>query len=165
MTKENHPCEILSDIYSISKIRDDYRDINYSFVGADGNIARTWITAADKLDLKLKHVCVESNRIRKDNKNYTFSIDLDKVLIDTDVLLTDPLNDELRNRDYYEKYQITLARLEKTKENSIFNPCPPFFRGEEVSEDAINSKYFVGYKFKENLLYVEQAIIMYCLLN
>jgi len=34
---------------------------------------------------------------------------------------------------------------------------------EEVSEEVIESKYFVGYEFKENLLYVQQAIILYCL--
>lgn len=34
-------------------------------------------------------------------------------------------------------------------EGAILNPCPPFYRGEEVSDDAINSKYFVGYEFKK----------------
>lgn len=44
-------------------------------------------------------------------------------------------------------------------ENAILNPCPPFCRGEEVSEDVIDSDYFVGYQFKKNLLELQQAIM------
>ena len=46
---------------------------------------------------------------------------------------------------------------------AILNTCPPFYRGEEVSEDVINSEYFVGYEFKRYLLQVQQAVIIYCL--
>ena len=47
--------------------------------------------------------------------------------------------------------------------NAVLNPCPPFYRGEEVSDDVIDSDYFVGYEFKKNLLKVQQAILIYCL--
>lgn len=50
-------------------------------------------------------------------------------------------------------------------EYAILNPCPPFYRGEEVSEDVIDSDYFVGYHFKKYLLEVQQAIMIYCLVN
>lgn len=46
----------------------------------------------------------------------------------------------------------TRVTLEKANQGAILNPCPPFFRGEEVSEDVINSDYFAGYGFKKNLL-------------
>jgi ornithine carbamoyltransferase len=35
--------------------------------------------------------------------------------------------------------------------------------GQEVSSDAIDSKYFVGYEFKKRMHEVEQAIIIFCL--
>lgn len=40
---------------------------------------------------------------------------------------------------------------------------PTIIFGEEVSADAIDSKYFVGYEFKKNLLVVQQAIVIWCL--
>ena len=61
--------------------------------------------------------------------------------------------------------QVTTEVLELANEGAILNPCPPFYRGEEVSDDAINSKYFVGYEFKKYLLEVQQAIMMYCLIG
>lgn len=44
-----------------------------------------------------------------------------------------------------------------------YSNCPPFFRGEEVSEDVINSDYFVWYGFKNYLINVQQAILCYLL--
>ena len=51
--------------------------------------------------------------------------------------------------------------MQKANMGAVLNPCPPFFRGEEVSEDVINSDYFVGYGFKKCLLPVQQAILCY----
>ena len=42
MTDVNHPCEMMSDLYTLSKIRPDYLKDQYLFVGADGNIGRAW---------------------------------------------------------------------------------------------------------------------------
>lgn len=36
---------------------------------------------------------------------------------------------------------------------------------EEVSEDVINSKFFVGYEFKKHLLEIQQAIMIYSILH
>ncbi len=161
MTFENHPCEILTDMYSISKLRSNFLDLTFTFVGERGNIFNSWIHVCEVLNIKLNHVFIEDTRGGSDNYNYYDN--LDEVLKDTDIVLTDPLPKDCRNEEYYNKYQISLERMKQTKENSLLNPCPPFYRGMEVSKDVIDSKYFVGYEFKKNLLYVQQAIILYCL--
>lgn len=163
MTAYNHPCEILSDIYSIRKLRNNYLNLNYTFVGGDGNIINSWIMASEVLGLTLNHVCLDGYRIKKDDEKYRFTTTLNGVLEDSDIILTDPLPEELRNDEYYNKYQITLERMQRCKKDAMLNPCPPFYRGEEVNEDVIKSDYFVGYEFKKNLVYVQQAIILYCL--
>lgn len=48
-------------------------------------------------------------------------------------------------------------------EHAVLNPCPPFYRGEEVSGEVVESEYFVGYEFKKNLLAVQQAVIIWCM--
>ncbi len=163
MTLLNHPCEILSDLYSISKLRRDYQDLTYTFVGEDGNISRSWVEIAKIMNLDLNHVCTAENRIKENDANYKFYIELDDLLTKSDIVLTDSLSDKLNTDDYISKYQITLKRMMLTKNNALLNPCPPFYRNEEVSKDVIESKYFVGYDFKKNLLYIQQAIIIYCL--
>lgn len=163
MSSINHPCEILSDLYSISRITPDYRGLTYTFVGELGNISNSWRIASEVLKFRLNHVCVKGNEIKPDDGYYRFTTDLNKVLQSSDIILTDPLSKELKTDAYIKKYQITLERMKQTKQNALLNPCPPFYRGEEVSVEVIDSDYFVGHSFKKNLLYVQQAIILYCL--
>lgn len=163
MTSACHPCEILSDLYSFRELSKDYDTFEYTFVGENANILKTWTEAAEVLDLKLNHVFFESERVKDNNLNYSFHTELDHVIETTDVLLTDPIPEDERTKEYYEKYQINLSRLKKAKESILVNPCPPFCRNEEIHEAVIESKYFVGYRFKQNLVYVQQAIILKCL--
>lgn len=161
MTQFNHPCEILSDLYSIKNLKGNYRNLVYTFVGEAGNISRSWMHVAKVMNLKFNHVCVEGNQFKDNDINYNFTTKLEPLLKITDVVLTDSLPKELINDEYINKYQITLERMKLTKKGSILNPCPPFFRGEEVSEDVIKSDYFVGYQFKKNLIYLQLALILY----
>ncbi|MNS32910.1 Ornithine carbamoyltransferase [compost metagenome] len=165
MTSVNHPCEILADLYSISEEKSNYRDLVYTFVGPAGNISRSWTDVAKVMNLNFNHVSSAGNEITEQSHNYRFHTELEEVLKHSDVVLTDSLPSQFRTDEYIPKYQITLERMMLTKKNSMLNPCPPFFRNEEVSEDVICSDYFVGHSFKKNLLHVHQAILLYCLSN
>ena len=52
--------------------------------------------------------------------------------------------------------------MKLANKGALLNPCPPF-RGEEVSDEVMKSEYFVGHAFKKNLIFVQQAVLMYCL--
>lgn len=159
MTDRNHPCEIISDMYSLSKIRVDFTKDKFLFCGKSGNIGLSWKEAANVLGFELSQCCpkgyeMEGVQVFKDIKEAVKGKDI----ICTDSLPADILGD-------FEHYQITKEIMDMANENAILNPCPPFYRGEEVSEDVIDSDYFVGYQFKRNLLEVQQAIVIYCLLH
>lgn len=155
MTSVNHPCEILSDVYSLSKLKDDYLSLKYLFVGAEGNIGLTWKEAADIFDFELIQSCPKGYEI----KGLHIQYDLEKAIVDKDIILTDSLNQSTIGD--FTNHQITKPIMELANKNAIINPCPPFFRGEEVSADIIDSDYFVGHKFKISLLNVQQAIIIF----
>lgn len=165
MSAVNHPCEILSDLYAISKRRADFKELTYTFVGPPGNICRSWMEASQVLDLKFNHVCTSNYKQRENTRNYHFHTDLEEALKGSDVILTDSLPGELRTGEYIDNYQITLDHMKQAGNNVMLNPCPPFFRGEEIHEDTITSDGFVGYSFKKNLLDVQQAILLYCLMH
>lgn len=162
MTKHNHPCEIMSDLYSISKLKTDFLKLNYAFVGAKGNIGQSWLEASQVLGFKLYQACRAGYELCYGTDTYKFNDNLKETVKNSEVILTDGIPDELRNEEYISKFQITTEVMELAKKNAILNPCPPFTRGEEVSEAVIDSKYFVGYEFKKNLIYVQQAIILFC---
>lgn len=159
MTDWNHPCEIISDMYSLSKTRADFTKDKYLFCGKSGNIGISWKGAASVLGFELSQCCpkgyeMEDVQIFRDIKEAVRGKDI----ICTDSLPADILGD-------FEHYQITKDIMDMANENAILNPCPPFYRGEEVSKDVIDSDYFVGYQFKRYLLEIQQAIVIYCLMD
>ncbi len=157
MTDDNHPCEMMSDLYTLSKIRKDYLSDKYLFVGAEGNIGRAWKEASDSFGFSFTQSCPEKYKIPgvSCNENLKDAI-AGKDIICTDSIPSDMLED-------FKEYQITTSLMSLANDNAILNPCLPFYRGEEVSEDVIDSDYFVGYEFKKNLLKIQQAILIYCL--
>lgn len=157
MTKENHPCEILTDLYSLSKVRDDFMKDRFLFVGARGNIGNTWKEASDIFKFEFTHCCPNGYEI----DGAAVCYDLSEGIRDKDIICTDSIPTDAK-KDFKE-YQVTKALMEKTNAGAVINPCPPFYRGEEVSADIIDSEYFVGYEFKKNLLRVQQAVLLYLL--
>ena len=159
MTDWNHPCEIISDMYSLSKIRVDFTNDKFLFCGKSGNIGLSWKEAANVLGFELSQCCPKGYEM----EGVQVFRDIKEAVKGKDIICTDSLPTDIR-RDF-EHYQITKEIMDMANENAILNPCPPFYRDEEVSEDVIDSDYFVGYQFKRNLLEIQQAIVIYCLMH
>lgn len=157
MTSVNHPCEIISDLYALSQIRQNFMEDKFLFCGTNGNIGRTWKDASDVFGFELEQCCGSGYELDGVISHY----DIENAIEGKDIICTDSLPTSAL--DDFKKCQISLRIMEQANEGAILNPCPPFYRGEEVTEDVINSKYFVGYDFKRHLLQVQQAIIIYCL--
>ncbi|MDO3408149.1 ornithine carbamoyltransferase [Saccharibacillus sp. CPCC 101409] len=173
MTSRNHPCEILADLYALRLRRPDFRELTYTYVGPMNNIGRSWAEAAEVLRLDFRHVCAPGYGLISEpadsgpgvgsaasSRHYTFCTELESALPHTDIVLTDSLPGELKTTEYMDKYRITPEVMRIAKPGALLNPCPPFYRGEEVSAEVIDSDYFVGYDFKEQLLTVQQAIVL-----
>ncbi len=154
LTDDNHPCEMMSDLYSLSKIRDDFLKDEYLFVGASGNIGKAWKEAADAFGFSLTQSCPDKYSIQ----GIENIADLRKAISGKDIVCTDSFP-----KDMAQEYQVTKELMEMANSNAVLNPCSPFYRGEEVSEDVIESDFFVGYEFKQSLLKVQQAILIYCI--
>jgi len=163
MSATCHPCEILSDLYSFRALTPNYLELTYTFIGENANILKTWVDAAHVLGFRLNHIFTSDQRVKADDATYRFSEDLESVLYETDVFLTDPVPADLQNEDYFAHYQLKMSHLIQCKKQVLVNPCPPFYRGQEIEAEVIDSSHFVGYGFKQNLLYVQQAIILKCL--
>jgi ornithine carbamoyltransferase len=157
MSSTNHPCEILSDLYGIKNRTDDFSKLKYTYIGPNSNIGRTWAQAAKIFGLDFIQSCPKSYEIADTIVEYNIK----KAIENRDVILTDSLAPELL-KDFNE-YQVTKALMQSANKNAMLNPCPPFYRGEEVSSEVMDSDYFVGYDFKSCLLEIQQAILLYCL--
>lgn len=157
MTALNHPCEVLSDLYGIKKRRATYLTDKYLFVGGKGNIAGAWQELASFMSLDFIQSCPQGY----EQPGFPVVHDICEALKGRDIICTDSLpGNHLKD---FERYQITAEKLKMANPKVLLNPCPPFYRGEEVSQDAIESQSFVGYSFKSSLLEIQQAIILHLL--
>lgn len=157
MTDINHPCEILSDMYALSKIRNDFTKDKFLFCGRKCNIGLAWKEAAEVMGLHLEQCCPDGYEM----EDLVCHSDMHQAVVGKDIICTDSLPAKLAMD--FKDYQITTEIMDLANEGAVLNPCPPFYRGEEVSCDVIDSKYFVGYEFKKSLLEVQQAVMIWCL--
>lgn len=158
MTDSNHPCEVFADMYALSKIRKNFVRDKFLFCGQKGNIGLAWKEASAVMGFELSQCCGEGYEIGGVEAFYN----IHEAILGKDIVCTDSLPESIL-RDF-ENCKVTKAIMEKANEGAVLNPCPPFYRGEEVSDDVIESKYFVGYEFKKCLLEVQQAIMIYCVM-
>lgn len=159
MTDRNHPCEILTDMYSLSKIRENFVKDSYLFCGKSGNIGLAWKEAAEVMGFELSQCCGAGYEM----EDVTVYHNIKEAVKGKDIICTDSLPVDVIND--FRECQVTGEVMAMANPNAVLNPCPPFYRGEEVSDEVIESEYFVGYEFKKNLLTVQQAIMIYCLIN
>lgn len=158
MTDVNHPCEVLTDMYSLSKIRKNFVTDKFLFCGKKGNIGLAWKEASTVMGFDLQQCCGNGYEI----EGIVSHNNIREAIIGKDIVCTDALPADVL--DDFKECQVTLEAMEMANEGALLNPCPPFYRGEEVSADVIESDYFVGYEFKKHLLDVQQAIMIYCLI-
>lgn len=157
MTDKNHPCEMMADMYALSKIRSDFIADQFLFVGGAGNIGYAWKEASDLMGFSLVQCCpigYEIEGVQTCNHLYD-------AVIDKDIICTDSVGSDLLEE--FRQFQVTLELIKRAKKGAILNPCPPFYRGAEVSDEVINSPYFAGYDFKKCLMEIQQAIVIFCM--
>ena len=157
MTDSNHPCEVLSDMYAFSKIRKDFTQDKFLFCGKKGNIGLAWKEASEVMEFNLEQCCGKGYEM----ENIVSYSNIKEAISGKDIVCTDSLPASIL--DDFKDCQVTREMMKLANEGAVLNPCPPFYRGEEVSDDVIESEFFVGYEFKKVLLEVQQAIMIYCL--
>ena len=159
MTDCNHPCEVLSDMFSLSKIRKDFIKDKYLFCGTRGNIGLAWKEASEVMGFELEQCCAKGYEI----DGLVAYSNIKEAIIGKDIVCTDSL--PKNSLEEFKQCQVTKPAMEAANKGAVLNPCPPFYRGEEVTEEVIESEFFVGYAFKKYLLDVQQAIMLYCLMD
>lgn len=157
MTDFDHPCEVIADMYALSKIREDFVKDKYLFCGKSGNIGLAWKEASEVMGFELSQCCSTGHEMQ----GLPVYNNIKEAIIGKDIICTDSLPSNLLHD--FKNCQVTLEVMKMANKGAVLNPCPPFYRGEEVSEDVIDSEYFVGYEFKQYLLQIQQAILIYCL--
>ena len=167
-----HPCQILSDLFTLVEKRGKYEGLKVAYVGDGNNIANSWINAAAKLPFQLALACPagydpDETILERGVKEgeVTLYRDPSEAAKDADVVYTDVWasmgqEDEHEKRvEVFKNYQVNKELIGYAKDNVIIMHCLPAHRGEEITADVIDGPCSVVVDQAENRLHVQKAIM------
>jgi len=169
-----HPCQILSDLFTIIEKKGTYENLKIAYVGDGNNIANSWINAAARLPFHLALACPEGyepdtgilERGRRDaERGVTLYRNPCDVVRDADVVYTDvwaSMGQEAEREEragVFKEYQINRELLRGARRDVIVMHCLPAHRGEEIAAEVIDGPYSVVFDQAENRLHVQKAIL------
>ena len=171
LTDEEHPCQILGDIFTINEKRGTIRDKVVTFIG-DGacNTARSWLFAAGKLDFELriaspKRYQPRASVLKRAGGRIVCTDDLAAAARDADVLYTDlwvsmgKEAEEARRGAELGPYWINDATVKLAKPEALIMHCLPAHRGQEIDAQTFEAHAQTIFDQAENRLHVQKAIL------
>ena len=171
----SHPCQILSDIFTIEQFLGKIENQVVSWMGDFNNVLNSLIQAAEIFKFKLNILVpnalgkAEKKIIKRKNLKYsTFCNDIKKGLKNSDCIMTDTwisMGDKnIKNKKIIlKKFQVNDGVMEYAKKNAIFMHCLPAHRSEEVTDSVLDGNQSVVLQQAKNRMYVQQGILLFLL--
>jgi ornithine carbamoyltransferase len=171
LTDEEHPCQILSDLFTITEKRGSLDGLTVTFIGdGDCNVARSWIWAAAKLGFALRIAAPSrfqppADLVARAGGNITVTTDVLEASRGTDVLYTDVWismgkEDEAAFRiAQFAGYQINANALAAAGGSPLVMHCLPAYRGKEITDEVFESHAQIIFDQAENRLHTQKAIL------
>jgi ornithine carbamoyltransferase len=171
LTDDEHPCQILGDIFTIQEKRGNIEDKIVTFVG-DGvaNTAQSWLFAAGKLDFELriaspKRYQPKGELLKRSGGKVICTEDLQEAARDADVLYTDIWvsmgreGEEARREAELGPYWINESLVKLAKPDALVMHCLPAHRGQEIDDKTFEAHAQTIFDQAENRLHVQKAIL------
>lgn len=171
LTDQEHPCQILTDLFTMEERFGTVRGKVVAFVG-DGasNISNSWAFAAGKMDFELRVAApvefqLSDEVMEKAKGKIVRTTDPLEAAEGADVLYTDTWvsmgkeEEEARRLSLLDGYQINRKLLEKAKKEAIVLHCLPAYRGKEISEEVFEQFSTVIFDQAENRLHTQKSIL------
>ena len=171
LTDEEHPCQILGDIFSIEEKRGTIEDAVVTYVGdGDSNTARSWLFAATKLNFELRIASPKRYQppqavLSRASGRINCMEDLQEAARGADVLYTDiwvsmgKEAEEARRQADLGPYWINQSLVKQAKPEVLVMHCLPAHRGQEIEDAVLEGHAATIFDQAENRLHVQKAIL------
>lgn len=174
LTDDFHPCQALADIFTLYETYGHLNGIKLAYFGDGNNMAHSLMLAGAKTGM---NVCICSPKGFQPNPditaaaqrfgNVTVTESVEEAAEGADALYTDVFFSMGQAKDPAKEkalmpYQVNANVLAMAKKDAVFMHCLPAHRGEEVTEDVIDSTHSIIFQEAENRLHAQKAVM--CLL-
>ena len=174
LSPSSHPCQVLSDIFTVEEIKKkSISKLNICWIGDCNNVLNSLIAASVKFKFNLNIGCPKNYRppkfvmdwVKKNKRKINIFNDPKKAAKNADVVFSDKvvsINDKgnkAKKIKDFKNYRINQNLMKVTRPQSIFLHCLP--RGNEVSEDVFLGKQSRVWQQALNRVYVQKSILLY----
>jgi ornithine carbamoyltransferase len=171
LTDEEHPCQLLADIFTFEEKRGSIRGKVVAFLG-DGacNVANSWAFAAAKCGFELRIAAPKGfqpskNLLKRAAGKIVVMSDVKAAAKGADLLYTDvwvSMGKEAESAARLKKmrgYQINSALVKLAKPDALVMHCLPAYRGKEIDEETFEANAQTIFDQAENRLHAQKAIL------
>jgi ornithine carbamoyltransferase len=171
LTDDEHPCQILTDIFTYQEKRGPIQGKVVTFIG-DGacNVPASWAFAAGKLDFELRIAAPKpyqpaADLVRRAGGRIICSEDLAAMARGADLLYTDVWVSMGKEAEAAQRlrdlsgYQINRKLVGLAKPDALVMHCLPAYRGKEIDEETFEANAQTIFDQAENRLHVQKAIL------
>lgn len=175
MTSLGHPCEVISEAFTIWQRRGTLDGLAFTFAGEDNNLFRSWCELATHFDIRVTQLAPDAfgahggwlAEMRERGASVTVTNDASAAFTGADVIYTDGWPSEALQlggiRTAFLAQQVTTASLDLMSPTGVLMHCMPVARGNEVSAEAFADPRSITLAAKRNLAPTHAAILEYAL--
>lgn len=177
LTDLEHPCQAMADILTVLEHRKNLKKLKLTYVGDGNNVAHSLMLIAAKLGTTFFAGTPEAYKpsqtimdrcqdlAKKSGASIVWTADPAEAVRDADMVYTDTWASMGQEAEAEERkkvflpFQVNRELFSHAKPDALFMHCLPAHRGEEVTDEVIDSPNSVVFQEAENRLHAQKAIM------
>lgn len=176
LTNLTHPCQVMADVMTLEEHVAPLKDLTVSWVGDGNNVAASWVHAVGRMGGKLrigapKELAPAPDVLawaRAQGADVSVMASPEEAVEGADCVITDAWvsmhdTDGETRHNLLKPYQVNGALMKRAKRDAKFMHCLPAHRGEEVTDEVMDSRNSLIFDEAENRLHVQKSILLHCL--
>lgn len=174
----SHPCQAMADYLTMLEIKHEIAGLKVAYLGDGNNVchslmfagaqfgALVWVATPSGYEPKPEAVQWARERGEQTGGSIHVTQDPFEAAADADVIYTDVWasmgqeQEAEERRRIFAPYQVNAKLFQHAKFDARFMHCLPAHRGDEVTDDVIESAHSVVYEEAENRLHAQKAILL-----
>ena len=174
LTDFSHPCQILSDLYTLRRAGRDLDRMTVAWVGDGNNVLHSWLQAATIFGFRLNvavpdgfepdgGLFIEAERRSKGGVRRTR--DPREAVLGADVVYTDTWTSMGQEKDaewrrvMFAGFQVNESLMSAARPDALFMHCLPAHRGQEVSDAVMDGPQSIVIEQAENRLHLQKGLM------
>ncbi len=173
-----HPCQAMADFFTLKENRGDLKGMKLAYIGDGNNVCHSLLFAAAKTGMTISVATPAGyepgqnvlQQAEQDGQATGVRIlvtsDPEEAVQDADAVYTDVWasmgqeSEKAKRAEIFASYQVNRQLMDRAKSSALFMHCLPAHRGEEVTDEVIDSPQSIVFDQAENRLHVQKAIML-----